>query len=322
MRPAQVVICLSHLGLLYDEAIAANVPGIDFILGGHSHDTLGRPKSVLGPTGGTTLIMHPGPHYKNIGRLQFTFVNGAVQSIKYRLLPVDGRVRPDPTIKQIIDGLKSQVTATYGPVYEKVIAKAPFGVAREIKGKWYAKDSPIGNLVTDSYRFETGTEIAIAANGFIAEGLPRGKIVGADIFRTVSYGFNPDTGLGLPLATAEISGADIVAGLEFGLYYLGLNSDFFLQVSGIHYRYDPDADPGQRVDLMSLEIAGEPIDPGRMYTLTVNYGIVMLLPMVGVELENVQILGISEYEALCNLAAFLEVIKVRPEGRIVELPSE
>jgi len=319
---AQVVICLSHLGLLYDQAIAENVPGIDFILGGHSHDTLRRPLAVAGPTGGVTLIMHPGPHYKNIGRLQFTVTGGVVNSVKYRLLPVDRRVRPDPVIQSIVDNLKLQITATYGPVYTEVIARAPHEVAKAVPAKKRFQDSPVGNLVTDSYRYITGTELAIAANGFIAEGLPKGKIVGADIFRTVSYGFNPDTGLGLPLAIAEISGFDLVYGLEFGLYYLGLNEDFFLQVSGLQYRYRPDAAPGERVDLASLVVAGEPIDPMRKYTLTVNLGIVMLLPMVGVNLENVQLLDISEYEALGSFASHLGVIRHRSEGRIVQLPSK
>ena len=71
-RGAEVVICLSHLGVLYDRAIAANVPGIDIIVGGHDHDVFERPEVVTKPEGKPTLILQAGSHYEYVGRLRFT----------------------------------------------------------------------------------------------------------------------------------------------------------------------------------------------------------------------------------------------------------
>jgi 5'-nucleotidase len=50
------LIALSHLGLRHDRLLAARVPRLDLILGGHSHDTLPAPEVVDGVP-----IVHAGP---------------------------------------------------------------------------------------------------------------------------------------------------------------------------------------------------------------------------------------------------------------------
>jgi 2',3'-cyclic-nucleotide 2'-phosphodiesterase (5'-nucleotidase family) len=51
------LIALSHLGLPADRELAARVPRLDLILGGHSHDTLAEPLFV-----GGVPIVHAGPY--------------------------------------------------------------------------------------------------------------------------------------------------------------------------------------------------------------------------------------------------------------------
>lgn len=51
------LIALSHLGLRHDRLLAARVPRLDLILGGHSHDTLPEPQYV-----GAVPIVHAGPY--------------------------------------------------------------------------------------------------------------------------------------------------------------------------------------------------------------------------------------------------------------------
>ncbi len=52
-----VLVVLSHLGLRTDRRLAAAVPRLDLILGGHSHDTLAAPELV-----GGVPIVHAGPY--------------------------------------------------------------------------------------------------------------------------------------------------------------------------------------------------------------------------------------------------------------------
>ncbi|MDH7516217.1 MAG: metallophosphatase, partial [Bacteroidota bacterium] len=49
---ADVIIVLSHMGIEEDTALARRVPGIDLIVGGHSHTALFRPIRI----GGTTVV--------------------------------------------------------------------------------------------------------------------------------------------------------------------------------------------------------------------------------------------------------------------------
>lgn len=77
-----LVICLSHLGYKYASAkvddfkLAAGAPGIDLILGGHTHTFLDKPDVVAGPNGHQTLINQVGWSGINLGRLDYTFERG------------------------------------------------------------------------------------------------------------------------------------------------------------------------------------------------------------------------------------------------------
>jgi 5'-nucleotidase len=74
-----LVICLSHLGYKYESAkiddrkLAAQVSGIDLILGGHTHTFLDAPEPVASPDGKPTLINQVGWSGINLGRLDYEF---------------------------------------------------------------------------------------------------------------------------------------------------------------------------------------------------------------------------------------------------------
>ncbi|UOQ65316.1 bifunctional metallophosphatase/5'-nucleotidase [Hymenobacter volaticus] len=81
-----LVICLSHLGYKYQGAkvddfkLAAGAPGIDLILGGHTHTFLDKPDVVAGANGHQTLINQVGWSGINLGRLDYTFERGTRRS--------------------------------------------------------------------------------------------------------------------------------------------------------------------------------------------------------------------------------------------------
>lgn len=315
---ADVVICLSHLGVLYDQAIAANVRGIDIIVGGHDHYVFEQPLAVRNPEGKRTLILQAGMHYQYVGKLRFTVARGEVRVKEYSLLAVDEHVRPLPAVQNVVDDLKQGIVATYGDVYKLKLATAVDDLETTTNPKQPRRDSAMGDLITDALRARTGTDIAITANGLISEGIFKGAIVGVDLFRPVSYGYDEATGLGLKIATFDITGAELVKGLETGLAYLGINEDFFLQVSGMSFEYNAGAPVGERVVLTSVRVQGHPLDPFATYTATVNEAIAMLLPRMGVQVENLQLLPDLEYNVLKDFVMDLHRVNYRPEGRIVE----
>ncbi len=316
---ADVVICLSHLGFAYDQAVAANVPGIDIIVGGHDHYVFETPTVVKNPDGKSTLILQAGAHYQYVGKLQFTLRHGAVKVLDYTLLPVDRKTPPLPEVQNVVDDLKLGIVATYGDVYHMTLARATRDLEMTTDPRQPKRDSAMGDLITDALREKTGTDIAITANGLISEGIFKGPIVGIDLFRPVSYGYDPPTGLGLKIATFEITGAELVKALEIGLAYLGVNEDFFLQVSGMSFAYNAKADPGSRVVLASIRVHGRPLDLGAKYTATVNEAIAALIPYMGVQVSNLQLLPDLEYDVLKDFVMDLGRVNYQSEGRILDV---
>lgn len=74
-----LIVCLSHLGYSYrsekidDLKLAAQVSGIDLILGGHTHSFLDEPTIIKNPQGHTTMINQVGTAALRLGKIDFEF---------------------------------------------------------------------------------------------------------------------------------------------------------------------------------------------------------------------------------------------------------
>jgi 2',3'-cyclic-nucleotide 2'-phosphodiesterase (5'-nucleotidase family) len=81
---AEVVVALSHLGLQGDEELAAAVPGIDLIIGGHTHAHLTTPRLV-----GRVPILHTTAyaHYLGCARIALE-PGGGVRVAEWSRLPL------------------------------------------------------------------------------------------------------------------------------------------------------------------------------------------------------------------------------------------
>ena len=80
---AQAVVLLSHNGFDVDRKLAADVPGIDVILTGHTHDAMPEPVLV-----GKTHLIASGSHGKFLSRLDLDVRDGEVKEIKHKLIPI------------------------------------------------------------------------------------------------------------------------------------------------------------------------------------------------------------------------------------------
>lgn len=72
MPAGDALIVLSHIGLSLDRELAARVPRIDIVLGGHSHDTLSQPEYA-----GNVPIVHAGPYGKFVSRTEMAYDDAA-----------------------------------------------------------------------------------------------------------------------------------------------------------------------------------------------------------------------------------------------------
>ncbi len=322
-----VVILLSHLGFEYDQIVASYVPGIDFIIGGHDHLVLQHPVPVVNPSGGTTYIMQAGAFYQYIGKLRFTLRHGKVSIVDYDLIHLDKLVPQDPFVALKVKALERQIEAVYGPMFTKKVAFATADFKEEADSLLYpgSHDTPVADLVTDAFRAYTHTDVAITAGGSTAQPLYHGPIVGDDVFRVMGYGFNTDNGLGYRLATCDVTGYDLIIGLEFGLSGIEADDENFLQVSGMTYTYAVDRPAGSRI--VDVKIGGEDIDFAKTYTVTTNEYILTILkdyvaPLTGMTISNPKVLeGIAEYSVVEGYVEALGTISPSVGGRITAIQT-
>jgi 5'-nucleotidase len=178
-----VVICLSHGGVARgkdgkftggdDVRVAEAVPGIDVVIGGHSHTALQEAIIV----NGRTPVVQAGKYGQNLGELVITVDGGKLTVESYQLHPIDDTIAGDRAIADEIDGYKKTVTkvvfASRGYSIDQPLAVAPRDLPNTFTD--IAAGTPLANLVTDSFRKATNADIGITANAMMRAGLTRGK---------------------------------------------------------------------------------------------------------------------------------------------------
>ncbi len=125
-QKADILICLSHLGFGTDRTLAAEVPGIDIILGGHSHTRLPHP--YLAPAGtpsatyiGAVPIVQAFRWGSEMGDTHVIFHRDdatglySLMSCKGDLISVDNTIPDDPAIAGLVAGYQRQLAARSAP---------------------------------------------------------------------------------------------------------------------------------------------------------------------------------------------------------------
>mgnify|MGYP000860184839 CR=1 FL=1 len=252
---ADLVVCLSHGGLRdnpkksEDEILASEVKGIDVIVSGHTHTVLGKPIIV-----NDTIIVQAGSYGKQVGVLDIAWESGRVTLKNYALIPVNSSVAGDPKIQKMIDAFKQQLNTRLLGLqnlsYDRIVAETAWDL------KLVAGESPLGNLLADSIRWSVNrvsfdpndpssrVVVAVESNGVIRDDLLRGKtgkIGFGDLFRTIPLGIGVDDTMSYPLISCYLYGHEIKRALEIltSVRPLKSNDDYYLQLSGLRFSYNP-----------------------------------------------------------------------------------
>ena len=283
-----VVICLSHGGLEKgkdgrysdgdDVRLARQVPGIDVVIGGHSHTVLQEAIIV----NGRTPVVQTGLEGRNLGELVLTLDGDTVAVVSYKLHPIDDSIAGDRGVFDEIEKIKSVVTATVfatrGYSVDQPLVVAPRDIPNTFTD--IAGGTILANLCTDAFREATKAEIALTANGMMRASLVRGKsgIQSVyDVFRVAPLGAGVvDTTAGSALVTAWFTGDELKHLLEFFLVENPAHpGEYFPRCSGLRFRYDPSRpkfDVVTAIELGDLDRGYRAIDVSgadkRLYSLT------------------------------------------------------
>ncbi|MBN1700169.1 MAG: bifunctional metallophosphatase/5'-nucleotidase [Spirochaetales bacterium] len=251
---ADMVICLSHSGLhenpshSEDEILASKVDGIDVIVSGHTHTRLLTPIPV-----NDTIIVQAWAYGRHVGVLDVEFENGKVKTAGYRIQMIDdtisGKSEIDEAIKTAKDSVNDKVLAGLDLTFDDVIAETAFDLAS------VEDESNLGNMIADSIRWyvdnhdydpgdpATKVALAIESNGLIRDDLcagKSGKVAVCDLFRTFPLGIGMDDTMCYPIVTMYLYASEIKKALEIltSVYPLK-GSNYFIQISGVKFTYNP-----------------------------------------------------------------------------------
>ena len=151
-----ICLLLSHCGLEEDRRIAAAVPGINLILGGHSHSLTPSPERV-----GNTWIFHSGCYGEHLGCVELLW-DGAVTEVSGRVLP--NVFPPDRELSELMVSLEKQGRQALGvPLYS-------IGTALDYEP--YA-ECPAVNALADALFSVAECDFALVNNGAVSCGIPK-----------------------------------------------------------------------------------------------------------------------------------------------------
>ena len=283
-----LVIALSHGGVQKgkdgrytdgeDVSLAKAVPGIDVVIGGHSHTELQEAIIV----NDRTPVVQTGKESRNLGELVITLDGGKLAVESYRLYPIDDSIAGDRAIAAEIDKLKKGVTAAVfasrGYSIDQALAIAPQDLPNTYSD--IAASTILANLCTDAFRKATKADIGFTVNGAMRAGLQRGRTgvqTVYDVFAVAPLGAGVlDSTAGSALVTGYLNGLDLKNLLEYMLVDNPTHpGEFFPRASGMRFRYNltrPQYDAVTVIELGDIDRGYKPIDISgkseRLYSLT------------------------------------------------------
>ncbi|NMA99544.1 MAG: multifunctional 2',3'-cyclic-nucleotide 2'-phosphodiesterase/5'-nucleotidase/3'-nucleotidase [Phyllobacteriaceae bacterium] len=266
------IILLSHIGYTVDLEVAAALPLVDVIVGGHSHSLLGSmegavgpyPTMVTNPDGIEVPVVQANQYGKYLGDIAITWDdNGVVTKAEGEPFLIDASVTANADFAD-------QLQTLLGPIEEltsTVIGTATDKIegAREV---CRVEECSMGNLLADAILdrvADQGATIAFQNGGGIRASIDAGEITIGDVLTVLPFSNT--------LATVQISGADVIEALENGVSDIENGAGRFAQVAGLKYSYTLSEPAGSRVSDVLVKGEGDswvPIDEEATYTIVTN----------------------------------------------------
>ena len=201
-KQADLVVLVAHNGLDVDRRIAREVPGIDIIVGGHSHTRVPYGVYVLADNPGPedpkgTIVVQAHQWVGELGRLDVTVTEGAdnrwrVAQYAAALMPVTDRYADDPAVARTVAGYWDRIKGKYAAVV---------GQATDDFSDPDGMDPTNYYLVADAVRETFGAEFELENFGGVRAPILKGPITVGDLVTLDPFGNT--------IYTFKIKGADL-----------------------------------------------------------------------------------------------------------------
>ncbi|HCV42993.1 MAG TPA: hypothetical protein DGH68_05880 [Bacteroidetes bacterium] len=287
---ADLIIALTHQGVEEDSELAANVTGLDVIVGGHSHTRLKQPRLVNG-----TVIVQTGSDCENLGVLHLTVEKKHVTKYDGQLLQLWAHEGRTTRLSPFIDSLKTAIDKEYSEV---------IGTLKEDWKRGNGETS-IGNFITGAMAEAAGAEVGFTNNHGFRKDLSAGPMTKRDLYEVLPFRNI--------LATFQLSGKDLRSIMR---YYLTKKPA--IQITGVTCQWRR-ADGGG-IEILKLEVKGKSVDDNRMYICaTSDFFAGQAMQYVGREIEQPIFFRQTVFEAVEKAVRKAKVVSSKIENRFQEV---
>ncbi|MBL4627046.1 MAG: 5'-nucleotidase C-terminal domain-containing protein [Roseicyclus sp.] len=267
-----IIIAVTHVGYLMDQRLAAEVSGLDVVVGGHSNTYLSAsdpdrdgayPTVVTGPDGNFVPVVQAYAYGRYLGRLDMTFDDdGNLLYSGGDTILLDASFVGDADIAARVDELS-------GPI-EELMAEVVGETSASIEGDrsvCRAVECEMGNLVADAILdrvADQGIQIVFQNGGGLRASIDAGEMTMGEVLAVLPF---QNT-----LATFQLSGAGVLEALENGVSQVEEGAGRFTQVAGMRYTWNPAGEPGSRIVSVEVMIDGAfvALDPEATYGVASN----------------------------------------------------
>jgi 2',3'-cyclic-nucleotide 2'-phosphodiesterase (5'-nucleotidase family) len=169
-----LIVLLSHNGIDEDSVFASKFNDLDVIIGGHSHTTIFKPKSVNG-----VLICQAGSYGKYLGKLDLK-VDTDKDTVVFSFGKLNETVLDSAVYDKHAGEIVDRMLASIEPEMKRVIGILEVDWKKDNCSQW----------TVDAMRSALNTDLAFLNAGSIRKDMIKGKITVGDIWEINPFGNN------------------------------------------------------------------------------------------------------------------------------------
>lgn len=304
-----LVVALTHTGLTTARQLAREVPEIDVVLSGHTHERTSVP--ILE---GNVIVVEPGCFGSFLGRLDLVLKpGGGVAHHEFRLIPIlEKAYAEDARMKALVDN-------SLAPHRERMAQQ--IGRSETVLMRYDVLETTADDFIADAVRETARTDIGFT-NGFrFGSPVLPGPVTDADLWNLLP--------MDLRLKSGWVTGKELKAYFETELETVysknpwKLNGGWGVRSSGLTLLFKAGGEYGRRV--VSIEVNGKEIEPDGRYSIAgcEREGETIDLICRHPGTHEVKLLGPSVHEALTLYLKSHSVIAPHRDGRerAIDLPD-
>lgn len=308
VEKVDVLIVLTHLGIGDDKKIAESVPGIDIIIGGHTHMLTKKPIFA-----NHVPIVHAGYWAQYLGEYELTLQdNGKVILSGHKIHQIDNTVPENSFIHDMVEGFQKRIEAIRGKIFDDNIFESKVNLPLNSD----MTEDVLGNWAVDAIRNAGKTEAAFDVGNYFRRDLFAGHSSTVDFYSMFPHVWSQAKGKNWTIYNMEVRGETLQQ-----LVNLIVKFGMGVKVSNASYRIDGDE---TYFVVKNMKINGEKLDTHKYYKISAAEGVLQgfdFLKKAGADigLRKVKDTGVEAWTVIKNHAVSMSPVtpaKAKWEGRV------